>query len=59
MSSDTRHISFPEPSREPREVTVARQRVTLHIAAGIKKCIVLHQENQETIIYENYTIIWQ
>lgn len=32
-AGDADHIPFPEPSREPREIAVARERIALHVAA--------------------------
>ena len=39
MSDDARHVAFPQPSGEPREMTITRQRIALHVAENAKRFI--------------------
>lgn len=39
VSHNARYVAFPEPSGEPREMTITRQRIALHDAENVKQFI--------------------
>lgn len=36
-----RHVAFPQPSGEPREMTITRQRIALHVAENEQRFVEL------------------
>lgn len=39
VSHNARHVAFSQPSGEPREMTITRQRIALHVAENTRQFI--------------------